>query len=259
MRIVDGVGAALVAASDGHLQAWSDMGFALGSPRTWQGCLCHDIVLEHADIRLLVNDGARTELSRAVTGALACNRTLLGWTWTCADIGEAARAIGSRSGVELAHDPGTTCLQVPTELTPGALTLLEAADGADAPVDHPNAVSSIDHLVLMAPDAEQPASVYADNFALRPRVRDLPRGRYAFLKAGETILEISANREAPAPAAAWGLALQSADITRSVASAQGAGHEVSGPNKAIQGGLIASVIDAPGGIPLAFMQAEAKD
>ncbi len=235
------------------------MGFALGSPRTWQGCLCHDIVLEHADIRLLVNDGTENELSRAVTGALACNRTLLGWTWTCADIGEAARAIGSRSGVELGHDPVTTCLQVPAELTPGALTLLEAGDGTNAPVDHPNAVSSIDHLVLLAPDAEQPASVYADNFALRPRVRDLPRGRYAFLKAGETILEISVNREAPVPAAAWGLALQSADIIRSVASAQGAGHEVSGPNKALQGGLIASVVDAPGGMPLAFMQAEAKD
>jgi len=258
VRIIEGVGAALVAADEKHLGAWAAMGFTVGPERRWQGCRAHDLSLHDANIRLLVADG-QTTLSMAVHKALTDGRPLLGWTWTCADIGEAARAIESRSGVELAHDPGTTCLQVPAELTPGALTLLEVIDGAGAPVDHPNAVSSIDHLVLMAPDAEQPASVYADNFALRPRVRDLPHGRYAFLKAGETVLEISANREAPVPAAAWGLALQSADIIQSVASAQGAGHTVNGPNKAIQGGLIASVTDAPGGMPLAFMQPGPKD
>jgi predicted enzyme related to lactoylglutathione lyase len=257
VRIVEGVGAALVAADEEHPGAWAAMGFTVGPARQWQGCRAHDVSLHDADIRLLLADG-QTTLSAAVRKALADGRPLLGWTWTCADIGEAARAIESRSGVSLDHQPDNVCIELPAELTPGALTLLEAVDGAKAPVDHPNAVSSIDHLVLMAPDAEQPASVYADNFALSPRVRDLPHGRYAFLKAGATILEISANHEAPVPAAAWGLALQSADIGVSVAAAQGAGHTVSGLNKAIQGGLIASVTDAPGGLPLAFMQAEQK-
>jgi predicted enzyme related to lactoylglutathione lyase len=110
--------------------------------------------------------------------------------------------------------------------------------------------------VLMVGDADATASVIGQVFRLKPRVRDMKAGRYAFCKVGSTVLEIVGPSEADKHSGAahvWGITFGVDDIDRAVGTIRSRGVDLPDPHDAIQGGRIVSVPAPVGGIQIAFM------
>ena len=105
------------------------------------------------------------------------------------------------------------------------------------PIEHPNRVSRIDHVVVNTPDLDRTiGSLRGFGFSPR-RTRDVPGAdrRQVFLWAGETILEVVGPTE-PAgtgPASIWGLALTTDDMEEAVALL---GDRMTEPKPAVQPG-----------------------
>ncbi len=114
------------------------------------------------------------------------------------------------------------------------------------PVDHPNGVTRMDHVVIMTPDLERTTSALR-GFGFSPkRTREVPGAdpprRQMFIWAGETILEVVGPTESTgnAPAGVWGLALTTSNMDRAVAAL---GPNLSTPKPAVQPGRQIATID----------------
>ena len=129
---------------------------------------------------------------------------------------------------------------------------------------HPNGVLAIDHIVAVSPDLERSiGALQAAGLDLR-RVRDEPTPagapRQAFFRLGEEILEVVQEPDevlqraggSQRPAQFWGLALQVADLERTVASLEPHAGSI---RPAVQRGrMIATVRRSAGlAVPLALM------
>lgn len=134
--------------------------------------------------------------------------------------------------------------------------------GPAEPGDHPNGVTSIDHVVAFSPDLDRTVEVLeAAGLSLR-RIREEPTPagapRQAFFRLGEVILEVvqqppsAPGFDASAPARLWGLAVNCTDLE---ALAARLGDVARGPRPAIQPGrqILTVSRDAGLAVPVAFM------
>ncbi|MHB1444945.1 MAG: VOC family protein [Acidimicrobiales bacterium] len=135
-----------------------------------------------------------------------------------------------------------------------------ATDGA-AP-EHPNAVVSLDHVVVMTPDLERTVAALGQIGIFERRRRDAgrpgqPPTTQVFFRLGEAILELVGSPEArgEGPARFWGLAFTVSDLERTAAVL---GDRLRDVKEAVQPGRrIASLDHAAGSaVPIAFMTAD---
>lgn len=161
-----------------------------------------DIVIE-----LVGDDAAHAEGRRGIVG------------WRLADLTAAAMETGAIDGV-------------PTH-TPTGIDLTSTSP------DHPNGVSSIDHVVMFTPDlARTVDAMTAGGFEAR-RTRDVPGSEPArqqvFFWAGDTIVELVGPVEPTGDddASLWGLALTCDDLDL---TCQSLGDKATPPKTAVQPG-----------------------
>ena len=108
-----------------------------------------------------------------------------------------------------------------------------------APVEHPNRVVRIDHVVLRSPDLDRTTEALGGLGLDLRRIRDVGSGERAFqqrfFRLGEVILELvgPARPGGDGPCRIWGYALVSEDID---ASAAVLGDRCSPPKEAVQPG-----------------------
>jgi predicted enzyme related to lactoylglutathione lyase len=259
-RIVRRVGHALavVPSLRAASGAWTRLGFTVSKRFEFLGCPAFDVVLAGGGIRFLapVVRGPQSTLSEVVRGRLVGGAGLLGWTWACDDLRSSRQAIESRSGVEFACDgSGGKSTVVPSELNPGAVTLLEESQDDELPVHH-NAITELDHLVVMMSHVDAAAGAYEKHFGLRAKLTAMQERRYAFLKVGGSVIEIVGPLEperGPITGKPWGLAMRSHDLDATVANLRRAGVQLPDPHPAIQGGRLTSLPMQLGGIHIAFI------
>ena len=159
-----------------------------------------------------------------------------------------------------------------TDWTLAAAEALEAIDGLPTRViddpatdgarpEHPNAVVSLDHVVVMTPDLERTVGALGQVGIFERRRRDAgrpgqPPTTQVFFRLGESILELVGSPEArgDGPARFWGLAFTVADMDR---TASALGERLRDVKEAVQPGRrIASLDHAAGSaVPIAFMTA----
>lgn len=146
-----------------------------------------------------------------------------------------------------------------TDVADGSIDGLSATGTASAPaepMEHPNRVSRMDHVVVMTPDIKRTISALEDAGFEQRRTRDIPDAepprRQVFLWAGETILEVVGpiTPSGPGPASIWGLALTTDDMAAAVAALP---DRLTAPKPAVQPGReIATVKTKDLGVSLAL-------
>jgi predicted enzyme related to lactoylglutathione lyase len=119
--------------------------------------------------------------------------------------------------------------------------------------DNPNTVDYLEHIVVMTPVLDDAIKAHEAIGVPCKRIREVGNGaRQAFFKLEQTVLEVvGPARRRPG---CWGLALMCTDIAKAVATARGNGLQATEPKPAIQGGLIARIVDPIDGVAIAFMQ-----
>ena len=143
---------------------------------------------------------------------------------------------------------------VPIEFAAGGNELVWGhGGGAGGPAAHPNGVTEIDHVVVLAPDLEKKiAALEQDGIELR-RIREGETGmgkyRQAFFRVGRPVLEVV---EADGPERFWGITFTVADID---AAAAMLGEKLGSVKDAVQPGRrIATVRREAGlGLPVALI------
>ncbi|HYC55699.1 MAG TPA: VOC family protein [Candidatus Binatia bacterium] len=261
-QVVESFGHALAAvASLGPTsKAWRKLGFEVSAPYEWLGCQTAHIDLDGGGIRFLATDAnsESTALVELVRARLIVGSGLFGWTWACTDPHRSALAVAQLAESDF-HDGceawGEPLVQVPMELTPAAATWLEKPAGAATP-KHANCATRLDHLVLNVSASKAVAQTYERHFGLSSRTAAMNDRYYAFLKIGGSLLEVVGPAK-PGPGAVsggpWGLAFGSSDLDATIAYLQKNGVECKPGHRAVQGGRIAGIPIAIGGINLAFM------
>jgi hypothetical protein len=159
---------------------------------------------------------------------------------------------------------------LPTTRADGASAGPATQGRADTPVAHPNAITAIDHVVVMTPALDRTVAALSDAGLDLRRIREEPTPagapRQAFFRLGDEILEVVQEppevvaREGGAerPARLWGLALLSSDLDRTV---RVLGEHAGEARAAVQPGRrIATVRRAAGlSVPVAVMSARGPD
>lgn len=137
---------------------------------------------------------------------------------------------------------------------------------SDAPerrraAEHPNGVTTVDHVVAFSPDLDRTiAALQGAGLDLR-RIRDEPTPtgapRQAFFRLGEVILECIQMPDSPEldrsrGASFWGLALRTSDMEVTAAALGG---QLGSPRPAVQEGRTIATLRRETGpsVPLAFM------
>jgi hypothetical protein len=129
---------------------------------------------------------------------------------------------------------------------------------AAGPATHPNGVTEIDHVVMLAPRLEQAIDALEEEGIELRRIREgetgMGRYRQAFFRLGRPILEVveASDMEAGEPPRFWGITFTTADID---ASARLLGDKLGRIKDAVQPGQrIATVRTAAGlGLPVALI------
>lgn len=199
--------------------------------------------------------GSSGVLADAISEAAIRGGGIVGWTW-----GIAALEGQPDQTIEL---PGTNGAQILAPRLAGVFTAAVAANAdaaarrerlRDAIGDNQNTVDFLEHVVVMAPVLEDAISAQEAIEVPCKRIREVGNGmRQAFFKLERTVIEIVApSRERPG---CWGLAFMCTDIAKAVTVARENGLQATEPKKAIQGGLIARIVDSLDGVAVAYMQA----
>jgi hypothetical protein len=152
---------------------------------------------------------------------------------------------------------------VAIEFAAAANELVWRGEGGSArgPASHPNGVTAIDHVVMLAPSLEREIERLEDEGLEPRRVREGATGmgnfRQAFFRVGRPILEVveSAEMKDGDPARFWGVTFTTADID---ASATFLGDKLGRVKDAVQPGRrIATVRREAGlGLPVALISAK---
>ncbi|HUA33947.1 MAG TPA: hypothetical protein VMA09_10110 [Candidatus Binataceae bacterium] len=241
---------------------WSRAGFAIASGSFSDGGLEFARMATGAvEIDLVgLLPGERTSaLAEPVAARIENGGGIIGWIW---GLGEPASESAQRvTIVPGSRESGEIADLVPSAL-PGVFTAALEIDGdlearrarlATKCGSNPNTVDYLEHIVVMTPDLEHAISQSAAIGVPCKRIRELGNGtRQAFFKLEQTVLEVvGPSRGEPG---CWGLALMCSDIHTAVAHARNSGLQATEPKAAIQGGLIARIIEPLDGVAIAFMQ-----
>ncbi len=277
-RVVDGLGRVLAAVPSlrSASMVWRKLGFKVGADSYFDSCPSFNVELNGLPLSFVNPLAAKgsPRLAAAAEDKLNGGAGLLGWTWRCNDTSRTARIIETLSRTRLPETEtraadSDSLLLLPPALTPGACTLLETVDsctaalptagnkhGDRAAIDHPNRVSGIDHLVIVAGDVEKVAGAYEMNFSLKTQRRCIEDRRHCYMKVGSVVLEVVGPAQ-PAPRreanALWGLALRSDELDATVEFLRGNRVSMEDPHEAVQGGRIVGLPLPLGGIQIAFI------
>ena len=241
---------------------WSRAGFAIAPASFCDGGLEFVRMATGAvEIDLIgLAPGVRTNaLAEPVGARIENGGGIIGWIW---GLGEPA----SQRTKRVAIVPGTRESGEVADIVPSAFPeVLTAALEIDGELEarrarlasmcgvNPNTVDYLEHIVVMTPDVERAISQSATIGVPCKRIRELGNGtRQAFFKLEQTVLEVVG--PARGEPGCWGLALMCSDIHRAVAHARDSSLQATEPKPAIQGGLIARIIEPLDGVAIAFMQ-----
>jgi predicted enzyme related to lactoylglutathione lyase len=252
-------------------EAWARAGFAIAPEsfvdgglefaRLAAGAIEIDLVAAIKGVELTNALG-----SAVIEGARADGR-IIGWVWGVSGSGDGAVGAAHPSA-ETPHVivvPGADGAGEMAEIFNGALAgtftaavevpsfearraRLQARCGSNA-----NTVDFLEHIVVMVPNLEE-AIEANDALGVRcKRIREIGNGaRQAFFKLEQTVIEVVGPSKALA--GCWGLAFMCSDINRAIAHARASGLNATEPKSAIQGGMIARIIEPIDGAAIAFMQ-----
>lgn len=119
---------------------------------------------------------------------------------------------------------------------------------------NPNTVEYLEHIVVMAPVLDDAIATHEALGIPCKRIREVGNGtRQAFFKLERTVIEVvGPTRDR---AGCWGLAFMCANLARAVGVVREKGLAATEPKTAVQGGLIARIVDPIDGVSIAFMQA----
>ncbi len=262
-RVVDSIAWVLAAVPSlgPARKAWQKLGFAASRPYEYAGCKAFDIELPGSGLRFLapVTTGEASPLCELVKGRLINGAGLLGWIWASADALRSAAAIEKLSSTEFVAktngSAGDGPVIIPPALTPGIYSLLQSGPLPGA-AEHPNRVTKLDQIVLTVSDTEAAAWAYEKNFALTAKPARVNDHYHAYLKVGESLLEVvGPPSPAPGPLSGhlWGLAFRTDDFDPTVEYLEKAGVQLETPHEARQGGRITGLPMQLGGIQIAFM------
>jgi len=119
---------------------------------------------------------------------------------------------------------------------------------------NPNTVQFLEHIVVMAPVLEDAIAMQEGLGIPCKRIREAGGGmRQAFFKLERTVIEVVG--PARERAGCWGLAFMCGDLAKAIATARENGLQATEPKQAVQGGLIARIVDPLDGVAVALMQA----
>ena len=193
-------------------------------------------------------------LAAAVGEAASRGGGIIGWTWGVAP-GECQRNMP----VPL---PGVDANGLPQGLSGVFTAALEVTADQNARCqghrgtfgNNPNTVEFLEHIVVMAPVLDEAIAIHEALGIPCKRIREVGNGtRQAFFKLERTVIEVVG--PARDRAGCWGLAFMCGDVARAVAVVRENGLAATEPKKAVQGGLIARIVDPIDGVSIAFMQA----
>jgi hypothetical protein len=119
--------------------------------------------------------------------------------------------------------------------------------------ENTNTVDYLEHIVVMVPVLEDAIAAQEAIGVPCKRIREVGNGmRQAFFKLEQTVIEVVG--PAREPFGCWGLAFMCTDIAKAVAVARQNDLQATEPKKAIQGGLIARIVEPLDGVAIAYMQ-----
>ncbi|SRR5579885_1385785 len=241
-------------------EKWTRAGFAISSEVRAGGIRFARFAAGAVELDLCVaTEGKPGSLADVISRAAARGGGVAGWVWGATGIDR------STSHAALPVHGGTAGTQAMAPGLPGVFSAAtEVSSSKDARREmyrrefgeNPNSADYLDHIVVMAPSLEDAiASQEAIGLPCK-RIREAGRGmRQAFFKLEDTVIEVVAPaRENPG---CWGLAFMCIDAAKAVAVARERGLQATEPKPAIQGGLIARIVDPIDGVSVAFMQAPA--
>ena len=244
----------------GARERWSRSGFAIcGTDGDIEGIRFARMAAGGIEIDLAeVTPGAQGPLAEALAQAVSRGGGIIGWTWeTEGDKG------GTGPVVHLPWLDSTVEASVVSGGLPGVFTSAMKTDSGlenrrelyrQAFGNNSNTVDFLEHIVVMAPVLEDAIAAQEAIGVPCKRIREVGNGmRQAFFKLEQTVIEVvGPARERPG---CWGLAFMCGDIAKAVTVARENGLQATEPKKAIQGGLIARIVDPIDGVAVAFMQA----
>ncbi len=249
---------------DAARERWRRAGFTVATGQLSAGSLrCARTAAGAIAIDLCAADdpGALGALAPPTRAALGHGGGIVGWTWGVVRAGFAD--VGTQS-VTLPGSDSTAVTAAVVEGLPAVFTAMVAIDGdvearrtalrRQCGGDNPNTVDYLEHIVVMTPVLEDAIAVHERLGVACKRIREAGGGmRQAFFKLEQTVLEVVG--PARGRPGCWGLAFMCRDIAAAVAHVRASGMQATEPKPAIQGGLIARIVEPLDGVAIAFMQA----
>jgi predicted enzyme related to lactoylglutathione lyase len=249
---------------DGACERWRRAGFAIATAELIAGGLrCARLAAGAVAIDLCAADDpdALGALGAPMRAALDKGGGIVGWTW---GVVRAGFADVGRQSMTLPGGDLTAVTAAVVDGLPAVFTAMVAIDGGAETRraalrrlcgrDNPNTVEYLEHIVVMTPVLEDAIAVHERLGVPCKRIREAGGGmRQAFFKLEQTVLEVVG--PARGRPGCWGLAFMCRDIVAAVATVRASGMQATEPKPAIQGGLIARVVEPLDGVAIAFMQA----
>jgi len=235
---------------------WARAGFAIAPNETeLEGVRFAGLAAGAIEVDLCEPAGVDpAPLAATVAEAASRGGGVIGWTW-----GVAPGEPRPNLPIQL---PGVEASALPQGLTGVFTGALEVTTDQNARChlhreafgSNPNTVEFLEHIVVMAPALDDAIATHEALGIPCKRIREVGNGtRQAFFKLERTVIEVVG--PARDRAGSWGLAFMCSDIARAVARVRENGLAATEPKKAVQGGLIARIVDPIDGVSIAFMQA----
>jgi predicted enzyme related to lactoylglutathione lyase len=251
---------------DAARERWRRAGFTVATGELAAGGLrCARIAAGAValDLCAAANPNTLGALAAPMHAALDAGGGIIGWTWGIG--GGADAAVAAEGSVALpGRDSTVVTAALLTDGLPSVFTATVEIEGdmetrrvalrRQCGGDNLNTVEYLEHIVVMTPVLEEAIATHERLGVPCKRIRDAGNGlRQAFFKLEQTVLEVVG--PARGRLGCWGLAFMCRDVAAAVAHVRASGMQATEPKPAIQGGLIARIVEPLDGVAIAFMQA----
>jgi hypothetical protein len=249
-----------VADLEGARDRWARAGFAVApSEFSADGVRFRRMAAGAVEIDLAAaSENSDGRLAPTIAERAARGGGIVGWIWGYDS------PIPTESTKTIAL-PGVECRSVAAHVSPPGMPAvftasttiardLEARRVALREVcgNNANAVDYLEHIVVRTPVLEYALAANEAMGVPCKRIRDAGHGAHqAFFKLEQTVIEVVA--PAHHDYGCWGIALMCSDIRRAVDHARRSGLQATEPKDAIQGGMIARIVEPLDGVAIAFM------